>query len=342
MRPKVYFTPRSELALWARRIAVVSLQLLILAAILHRFAGLSTPAALNVIGTAFMGGAIALGLSALAVLQVWRLGLTGWGNAFFAAFIGAFILATPAAYLPSWLSLPALKDVSTDTADPPPLVSLASIRPQGANDPAFPAEAAAAQQAAYPDIQPLTVERPADETFELALGALERLEWPVVAKTAPDDAHAGLIEAQPQTSLIGVKNDLVVRIASLQLDGKTASRVDVRSSSRYGDHDFGANADRIRTFLDALETKMIEQDQPQEVVAAAPAVAQARRQTRSAAGADRPAKRRAARAQEQGATPRAERNARPVRAEQRKAAQKKYKRRNWGQDARSRQQIFGN
>jgi hypothetical protein len=45
---------------------------------------------------------------------------------------------------------------------------------------------------------------------------------------------------------MGFRDDVVVRVTALR-DG--TSRVDVRSASRYGSHDFGANARRVTALL---------------------------------------------------------------------------------------------
>ena len=48
---------------------------------------------------------------------------------------------------------------------------------------------------------------------------------------------------------MGFRDDVVIRIRGVD----ESSRVDVRSSSRYGFHDLGSNASRIRAFLESLE-----------------------------------------------------------------------------------------
>ncbi len=55
----------------------------------------------------------------------------------------------------------------------------------------------------------------------------------------------GRIEAVDTTLFIGSKDDVVIRVSA---DG-SGSRVDVRSKSRLGRRDFGANAKRIHPFL---------------------------------------------------------------------------------------------
>ena len=69
--------------------------------------------------------------------------------------------------------------------------------------------------------------------------------WDVVAR-APGD---GRIEAIDQDTWFGLKDDIVVRIRA---DGD-GSRVDIRSKSRAGSTDLGANAQRIRAFSEKLK-----------------------------------------------------------------------------------------
>ena len=52
--------------------------------------------------------------------------------------------------------------------------------------------------------------------------------------------------------MLGFTDDIVVRIAG---DDKSA-RIDIRSSSRFGQHDFGANAARVRRFTRELQSRL--------------------------------------------------------------------------------------
>jgi len=62
------------------------------------------------------------------------------------------------------------------------------------------------------------------------------------------DAAAGRIEATATTRWFGFKDDVIVRIRP----EAAGSRVDVRSVSRVGRGDLGANAARVREFLAKL------------------------------------------------------------------------------------------
>jgi uncharacterized protein (DUF1499 family) len=100
------------------------------------------------------------------------------------------------------------------------------------------------QRLAYPDIQPAILELPASVAFDHALEAVHEMGWSLV-DAEPTTGH---IEATDTTFWFGFKDDLVIRIAPVE-DGM---RIDVRSLSRVGVGDLGANAKRIRRYMAAL------------------------------------------------------------------------------------------
>jgi uncharacterized protein (DUF1499 family) len=63
------------------------------------------------------------------------------------------------------------------------------------------------------------------------------------------DAREGRIEATDTTRWFGFKDDVVIRVRP----DAAGSRVDVRSKSRVGRGDAGANAARIRRFRSELQ-----------------------------------------------------------------------------------------
>lgn len=142
-------------------------------------------------------------------------------------------------------SVPPIHDISTDTADPPAFVALMAERTKAPNGAAYGGPDVARQQAAaYPDIKPKVLAKPPQEAVQAAIDAARALGWEVVAS----DAAAGRIEATDTTRWFGFKDDVVVRIRP---EG-AGSRVDVRSVSRVGRSDVGANAARVREFLAKL------------------------------------------------------------------------------------------
>ncbi len=141
--------------------------------------------------------------------------------------------------------VPPIHDVTTDPADPPQFVALRAAREKSPNGFEYGGPQVAAQQrAAYPDIKPLLVPDAPREEMQRAIDAARAMGWEVVAS----DAQSGRIEATARTRWFGFADDIVVRIRPQG----TGSRVDVRSVSRVGTSDVGANAARIREYLGKL------------------------------------------------------------------------------------------
>lgn len=137
-----------------------------------------------------------------------------------------------------------IHDVSTDTQDPPAFGAVLARRKPGHNRADYAGAALArAQKAAYPDIAPQLIESPEEQAFERALQAAQEMGWEIVAA----DAAKGLIEATA-TTFLGFKDDVVIRVRP----EAGLSRVDVRSASRVGKSDLGANARRIRAYFKRL------------------------------------------------------------------------------------------
>lgn len=142
-------------------------------------------------------------------------------------------------------SLPFIHDISTDTVNPPPFVAVLPLRADAPNPPAYPGEEVAILQAeGYPDIRSVVLNRPPAETFQDALDAVEEMGLALVAAEPAE----GRIEATATTYWFGFKDDVVIRITA---EG-SGSRLDIRSKSRVGGSDVGANAARIRRFTSLL------------------------------------------------------------------------------------------
>lgn len=169
----------------------------------------------------------------------------------FVVAILALVLATGAVFVPwRWQQVaraaPPIHDITTDTQNPPEFIAVAPLRADASNPVEYAGmETAAAQRNAYPDIQPLLLRVPADEAFRRALDAAVSLGWEIVAS----EPAAGRIEATDRTRWFGFYDDVVVRVTPVDAN---RSVVDVRSKSRVGRGDAGANAQRVRRFLEAV------------------------------------------------------------------------------------------
>ena len=191
-------------------------------------------------------GAIAGAVVALLVLGLTWLARVPRGRVIAAAalVLNLLVAAPPLVLYRQAQGLPKIHDISTDTADPPAFVAVLPLR-QGARNPVeYRADTAAQQRIGYPDIAPLRLDVPPAEAFARAERAARAMGWEVVAVVP----SALRIEATATTLLFGFKDDVVIRIRP-QGQG---SLVDVRSLSRIGGSDVGANAARIRSFLAKL------------------------------------------------------------------------------------------
>ena len=137
------------------------------------------------------------------------------------------------------LTAPPINDISTDLDEPPPL---ASGKP-------YPKRFVRVVQRHYAWLKPLRLDRPVAEV----LGAAERTargmeRWRVDHVSADE----GVIQGVAVTGLLRFRDDICIRLRAAG-DG---TRVDMRSASRIGRGDFGANAERIRAFFEALERRL--------------------------------------------------------------------------------------
>jgi uncharacterized protein (DUF1499 family) len=259
-------------ATWARRIALFFVQLLILTVLLHRFSLLTTPVALNLFGVSIAGFFLAIAVSIFSLIRIWFGGQTGAGQAFAAIVIALLGLAAPTFFVAKGVLLPRLNDIATSPDEPLAFNVLLSQRPADANPIKNPDAAAIEQQIdAYPDLGPMVLERAAPEVFSLVQEAVERRGWTIVSSETPGESGIGRIEATDRSLIMGFTDDVVVQVKG----DDTRAQIDVRSVSRYGMHDLGANAARIRGLFEEItatlekgEKTVLEQAKPKE---AAPA-----------------------------------------------------------------------
>jgi uncharacterized protein (DUF1499 family) len=195
--------------------------------------------------------ALAILLALVAVVVIWITGNRGLGRAVAALFISAALLAYPAYVGAQGARLPAIADITTDTADPPRFEATARLREPGRV--AYPgAETARQQRAAYPDLATLTLAATAAEVYNAALEIVTKRKWRIAATRAPAQRREGRIEATALTPIMGFPDDVVIRIRM----SSAGAVVDMRSASRFGKHDLGANARRVRALLEELDEEV--------------------------------------------------------------------------------------
>ena len=228
--------------MWHRRIA---LALAILAAVLLAASGLGVRAGLWPFrfGFGMFAGALVVGLAAAGTaavaLAVPRLRTSPVAILLLAVVIGLAAAAVPLEHVRRVKTLPYINDITTDTEKPPEFL-VATVSQ-------YPSHFAELQRLGYPDLAPLELPLPPAQAFARAREAAQALGWEIVAA----DESAGRIEAVATTRWFGFKDDIVVRVAA----AGSGSRIDVRSKSRVGRSDLGANAKRIQDFLTKVKTR---------------------------------------------------------------------------------------
>lgn len=240
--------PPSFLAGWTSRLAVFSAVALLSTLILHRLLSLPTPVALNIAAGCFAAAALALAMGMIAGLDVWVTGRQGAARIIFGVFVALALLSIPAAVSMVSSHWPEVNDITTDFTDPPPYSAAVKARGPNANPAVYPgAHFAELQQKFYPDIKALIVPRTPDETFDVVQAALAKLRLPITLAVTPsaEDGSPGYIETTDTTMVLGLTDDIVIRVQ----EDEAGSSIDLRSSSRYGRNDFGRNAERLRLIL---------------------------------------------------------------------------------------------
>lgn len=244
----------SNATVWSRRFAVFSAVLLLTAATGHRIGFLSTPDFIPVMGVVAAVAVLALLFAVRALFLFWHYGGKGGGSLLFAILVALLVLTPFSITAYRGVTLPALTDVSTDTDDPPELTIAAEQRTAGMNriEP-FTPERRKLQHDKYPDTTGRRYEAPITQVAEVVEDVLDNRGWLIVSPTEfPPEATEITIEAQAGSFLLGFPADVAIRL----IDEGTSTYVDMRSTSRYGPHDFGDNAARIGFFLADLDVEI--------------------------------------------------------------------------------------
>ena len=259
-RRRIADEPTSRLAIWARRCAFFALMATVLSILIVRSGILELVPALATFAGALVFAVFGIVLAFGAFIVIWKDGIDGMGHAFAAIGIGLALIAYPAYLGTRAYKLPMINDITTDPLDPPRFDVLARLRPRGTVEYAG-LYAAELQRQAYPDIEPLNVNSAPQAAYDAAMAVIVRRKWRVVVDRPPQPPRRdGVIEAVARTAIMGFRDDIALRVRRDD-DG---ARIDVRSASRYGRHDFGTNAARIRSLLEDIDDRLTADDQKAE------------------------------------------------------------------------------
>jgi len=221
--------PVSTLATWARALAVFAVVAAVVSIIVIRFGFLEFKPALATFFGALALAVVSILVGLAAFAAIWQNGSRGMTRTLLALVIDVAILAYPAYLAYLYRKLPAIHDITTDPIDPPRFDALARLRTgDGANPAAYAGlYSAEQQQAAYPDIEPVTLDVAPQRAFEAALKLVTRRKWLIIDERPPQPPRMiGRIEAVARTPIMGFREDVAIRVAP---DGG-GSRIDIRSS----------------------------------------------------------------------------------------------------------------
>ena len=252
-RDPIFVLPTSKLATWSARLAWFALAVVMLSIVIVRTGFLEIEPALATFAAALLLAALAILMAFAAFVAIWRQGLAGIGRAVLGLVLGLLLLAYPGYLVYRASKLPMINDITTDTSNPPRFAVLARLRPRGTSD--YPGARVAALQAnAYPDIDGLDYDAPAQLAYRVVLGVVTKRKWHIVDTVPPTAQRPGEIEAVARTPIMGFRDDVVVRVSTVE----SSARIDVRSASRYGVSDFGTNAKRVTALLSDIDDAMTD------------------------------------------------------------------------------------
>jgi uncharacterized protein (DUF1499 family) len=188
-----------------------------------------------------LGGLLGMVTLVMGVVGGIRGAGTGMGLA-----LGAVVTVTFLTTAIPARKFPRINDITTDTANPPQFVKAGTLDGNQGRDMRYPGAPFAEQQRrGYPGLGPLRLAVPPDEAFKRVEAAARQMPtWEITRR----DAGARVLEGVDTTRLFRFRDDFVIEVRPLD----SGSVIQMRSKSRDGKGDIGANAARIEAFFAKL------------------------------------------------------------------------------------------
>ena len=276
-----YQRKRSISAIWCQRLGIFLIPYFFLATLMHRFGGIKTPQLFVVLAIGLVIAIIAMILAIKAASDLWSKGHKGGKIMVRGIFLSLAVLLPFGYYAYLALALPLANDISTNTFNPPQFIKIEEIRQQqkadGINQLAqFSDQYSERLLLAYPKVGPRRYPAGSERVFQAVNQIIQDNGWKVVARygvveSAPasdteklagakndtvdeDITPANIsVEVTISSPIFGYKYDSVVHIVSEDV----TTLVEMRSSSRWGAHDFGVNAKIIEAFMHDLDLALL-------------------------------------------------------------------------------------
>lgn len=180
-------------------------------------------------------------------IAVMRGGDASRGTAF-GGIIAALLVLTPVLIAASrGFGVPRINDITTDTANPPQFTQAMRLEENAGRDLSYPGDSFATQQReGYGEIAPLQLDMDPGAAFAHVLAVANTIDtWEITLA----DPGVRKIEGVDTTWLFRFQDDFVIEVRPAAGEG---SLVHMRSKSRDGKGDVGANAARIRSFFERV------------------------------------------------------------------------------------------
>lgn len=257
------------MSLWGVRLAFCAISLAVLAIAAFRFEVLEFRIPLLAVATAVLMALVATLFLAIGLFNdVAAKSSSVSGVLRGTAILCALALAVPGVMaLRSGMSSPPIHDITTNPDDPPLYEFVMTDRRASDNSLDLDAAVIAQQRTAYPQLTSITLAVPLAEAYGQIREHVLAQGWHIVGERTPlasetlapdrDTARAGddmtasteaQIEAVAQTRIFGFRDDVAIRLRNTD----AGTQIDMRSASRVGLSDLGANAQRISAFLAGL------------------------------------------------------------------------------------------
>lgn len=244
----------SKAACVSRSVGAFAVVLFLTSATSHRLGILETVPFFWLLGLVFLIAIAGFCLAIMGVVQFWEHGLYGLKSALLGALLSALALVPYGVSAYRFAVHPRLTDISTDISRPPQLVQARALRVPPMN-PLRPASEKdrLLQVGAYPDLAGRRYEHAGEQVLTAVRRLLDDRGWELLTPLPEGEEFASVtIEAVAHSFLLGLPADVAIRVEE-RLNG---TYVDMRSVSRYGRHDLGENATRIRRFLEELDRRL--------------------------------------------------------------------------------------
>ncbi|MGH7906358.1 MAG: DUF1499 domain-containing protein [Candidatus Binataceae bacterium] len=225
--------------------ALIAIALLVFGILAAHFEAISAFAGFQLFLLGFFLGILALIAGVIALIRTAHPSRSGGRPRAIAGTVIGLVITVPIAVIIARnLNYPNINDITTDFDTPPEFVHAATLEANQARDMHYlKAKSETVQQSFYGNLEPIRVATPPNVTFDhVKIAAAEMPNWRITYA----DPRQMTIEGVATSTLFHFKDDFVVQVRPAE---GGASLIEMRSKSRDGLSDLGANTRRIHAFF---------------------------------------------------------------------------------------------